>query len=500
MKKLLVLGGTGYIAHRLVPELIKKGYYVKVSYRNKSKVSSTWLANPNVELVHADTFNKQSLLEAFKDCYAIYYLVHSMESAYYKHLADFELKSAMNTLDAAIATNVQRIIFLGGLSSSNNKFSKHLISREKVAQLFLESSVATTIFKAGIIIGGGSAPFEITRKLLTYYPVIFLPKSMQNRTQPIAIRNIIYYLVNCVEVPETMRKSFDVGGDAVLSFKQILELMAYYLGIKPFLVPAPFLTSGLSSFGLSQATNVPKPIARSLSIGMISETICQNQTIREILPQKIIPIEQEVHRAMSEWKALLTRDILDENNKKLYWTVKGDYSWTGFLILRDHRYIVLKGNSKAIWKIITKIGGKRGYFKGNWLWQMRGALNMIMGGKGMQKSPQKLSKGEKFDFWTVYRVKPNKELVLWNEMTIPGQATLTYRIQGIRKDYIILHQLVRYYPQGLSGLLNWTLMYGFHQYELPKMLLGVANLSHVKILSKIKKNPPLTKDGILIVK
>ncbi len=405
MKKLLVLGGTGYIAHRLVPELIKKGYYVKVSYRNKSKVSSTWLANPNVELVHADTFNKQSLLEAFKDCYAIYYLVHSMESAYYKHLADFELKSAMNTLDAAIATNVQRIIFLGGLSSSNNKFSKHLISREKVAQLFLESSVATTIFKAGIIIGGGSAPFEITRKLLTYYPVIFLPKSMQNRTQPIAIRNIIYYLVNCVEVSETMRKSFDVGGDAVLSFKQILELMAYYLGIKPFLVPAPFLTSGLSSFGLSQATNVPKPIARSLSIGMISETICQNQTIREILPQKII----------------------------------------------------------------TKIGGKRGYFKGNWLWQMRGALNMIMGGKGMQKSPQKLSKGEKFDFWTVYRVKPNKELVLWNEMTIPGQATLTYRIQGIRKDYIILHQLVRYYPQGLSGLLNWTLMYGFHQYELPKM-------------------------------
>ena len=498
MSFVLVLGGTGYIANRLVPSLLEKGYKVKVSYRNKSHLNSYWIHHPNVELVYADTFDKESLFKAFKDCNAIYYLVHSMESAFYKNLGAFEKQSAKNTLEAALANNVQRLIFLGGLSSSNKKFSKHLQSREEVAQMFLDSPLPTTVFKAGIIIGGGSAPFEITRKLLTYYPVILLPKSMKNRTQPIAITNIIYYLVHCLEVPETMNKSFDVGGEKILTFKQILEIISYYLGIKPFLIPAPFLPANFSSFALSLATNVPKPIARSLSSGMVSETICQEHAIRKFLPQKLISIEEEVQKVMSEWKELLVCDILDKPNKRLIWTMKGDYPWTGFLIFRDHRYIVLEGNSTAIWKTITKIGGRRGYFSGHWLWQIRGIINILMGGKGLKEPPKSVMKGEKFDFWTIYRVVPNKELVLWNEMIIPGQATLTYRIQNIGKTKVILHQVVRYYPQGLSGLLNWVLMYGFHQYELPKMVKSISGLSHCKIVQNIRKNPLMTKDGTVI--
>lgn len=500
MKTILVLGGTGYIAHRLVPELLTKGYKVKVSYRNKSKINASWLDKPNIELVFADTFDKDSLSKAFKDCDAIYYLVHSMESALYKHLAEFEKESAKNTLEAALNNNVKRLIFLGGLSSSNQKFSKHLRSREEVAEMFLQSPLATTVFKAGIIIGGGSAPFEITRKLLTYYPVILLPQSMHNRTQPIAITNIIYYLIHCLEVPETENKSFDVGGEQILTFKQILEVISYYLGIKPFLIPAPFLPSNLSSFALSMATNVPKPIARSLSSGMVSETICQEHTIRKLIPQQLIPIEHEVHKVMSEWKSLLTCDILGKPNDRIIWTTKGDYPWTGFLIFRDHRYLILQGKTDAIWKTIVSIGGKRGYFDGHWLWQIRGYLNMLMGGKGLNHPPKSMKKGEMFDFWTVFRVKPLKELVLWSELVIPGQATLTYRIQNLGDNRIILHQLVRYYPQGLSGLLNWVITYGFHQYEMPKMIRKIATLSKSKIIQEGRKNPTFTKDGRLLLR
>ncbi len=497
MTNILVLGGTGYIANRLVPELVNKGYSVKVSYRNKSHLQSSWLNHPKIELVFANTFDKNSLNEAFKDCYAIYYLVHSMESAYYKHLADYELESAQNTLDAALANKVNRIIFLGGLTSSNQKFSKHLRSRGEVAELFLKSPLATTIFKAGIIIGAGSAPFEITRKLLTYYPAILMPNTMKNRTQPIAIDNVIYYLVNCLEVPDTINKSFDIGGTDIYSFKEILKTMAHYMGVSPILLPAPFITPGLSSFALSMATSVPKAIARSLSSGIISETICQEHKIRELIPQTLIPLEEEIQKVMLEWKYLITRDILGKPSKKLFWTKKGDYRWTGPMIFRDHRYLVVKGNMSATWKAISKIGGKRGYFDANWLWQIRGILNMIMGGKQLSKPPVRLIKGEQFDFWTIYRVKKYEELVLWNEMKIPGQATLTYRIQPVKDNMFILHQIIRYYPKGAPGFFNWILMYGFHQYTLPKMLNKIAELAHAQIIQKGIKNPPITIEGIL---
>lgn len=497
MKKVLVLGGTGYIANRLVPELIKKGYFVKVSYRNKSHVDSDWITESNVELVYADTFDKLSLIEAFKDCYAIYYLVHSMESAYYKHLADYELKSAKNTLESALESNIQRIIFLGGLPSSNNKYSKHLYSRGEVANLFLDSPLATTIYRAGIIIGAGSAPFEITRKLISYYPFILLPTVMKNKTQPIAVDNVIYYLVNCLDVPETMDKTFDIGGIEIYSFKEILKLMAQYMGFRPILIPAPFITPRLSSFALSNATTVPKAIARSLSSGMVSETICKDHSIRELLPQKLIPLKKALEKINLEWNYLITCDILGKPHNKHFWTKKGDYWWTGPLIFRDHRYLLLKGNISAVWRTISKIGGYRGYFDANWLWQMRGILNMLMGGRGFSKSVQKLRKNEKFDFWTVYRIEKEKELVLWNELKIPGQATLTFRIQHVRKNVFVLHQIIRYYPKGVPGLLNWVLMYGFHQYTLPKMLMKIATLSHTEVLHKGAKNPQISKDGIL---
>lgn len=500
MKKVLVLGGTGYIANRLVPELLTKDYLVKVSYRTINNLNSSWINHPRVELVFADTFKPSSLKEAFKDCQAIYYLVHSMESAYYKHLADYELESAKNTLKIALENNIQRIIFLGGLKSSNQKYSKHLASREEVAQMFLDSSVATTIFKAGIIIGAGSAPFEITRKLLTYYPAILLPRTMKNRTQPIAIENVIYYLVNCLEVPETMNKSFDIGGEEIYSFTDILKTMAHYMGVRPILLPAPFITPGLSAFALSMATTVPKPIARSLSSGIISETICQEHQIREFIPQKLLTLEQEVQKVMLDWKYLITCDILGLPSHKAFWVKQGDYWWTGPMIFRDHRYIVLKGNRSAVWKTLCKIGGTRGYFDANWLWQMRGILNMVMGGKGLKKSPQRIEKGEKFDFWTIYRVRKKKELVLWNEMKIPGKATLTYRLQPLSNNTFILHQIIRYYPRGAPGFFNWILMYGFHAYTLPKMLSKIVKLSNCVIIQKMKKNPPVTKDGIIKIK
>ena len=499
MKKVFVLGGTGYIANRLVPSLLCKGYKVKVGYRNRKNVQSSWVRHPNVKLVFADTFDKKSLLDGFKNCKVIYYLVHSMETTRYKQLTDNELKSANNTLEAALANNVERIVFLGGLKSSNEKISKHLSSRIEVARLFRGSPITTTVFRASVIIGSGSAICEIMRKLLTYFPVLLVPRSINNKIQPIAVENVIYYLVNCLDTPETMNRSFDIGGEEIFQCKEILTMMKRYIGVRTILLTAPILPIRLISYGLSLATVVPTPISRSLVGGIESETVCQNYDIRTLLPQKLLSIEDQIHKILSEWKYLLTCDIIGKPTQCPCWSLQGDYPWVGFKILKDHRYIVLKGNSSKIWSILSSIGGKRGYFGANWLWQFRGILNMLVGGKGLYKAPKKYQKGEKFDFWTIYRVKKNEELVLWTEFKVPGQATLTFRLQQLSGDKIILHQILKYYPKGTIGLFHWSLTYGFRQYAISKMFNKIVKLSGSEIIHKTIKNPTLTKDGKLVI-
>ncbi len=498
MKKIFVLGGTGYIANRLVPALLSKGYKVKVGYRNRKNLKSSWIKHPNVKLVFADTFDRKSLIDGFKKCQVIYYLVHSMETTRYKQLADYELKSAKNTLDAALANNVERIIFLGGLKSSNKQISKHLDSRTEVARLFRGSPIATTVFRASVIIGSGSAVCEVMRKLLIYFPAILVPRAINNKTQPIAIGNVIYYLVNCLDIPETMNRTFDIGGEEIFRCKEILTIMKRYLGSRSIIIPVPLLPIRLISYGLGLATVVPTPISRSLVSGIVSETVCQNYAIRTLIPQKLFSIEDEIHKIFSEWKYLITCDILGNPTHCLSWTLQGDYPWVGFMILRNHRYSILKGNYIRIWNLITSIGGKRGYFGTNWLWQIRGMLNKLARGKGLNKEPIKIQKNEQFDFWTIYRVRKYEEYVLWNNFKIPGQATLTFRIQHVSDNKIILHQIVRYYPKGSLGLFNWILTYGFRRYTLSRMFNNIIKLSGAKIVQKTKENPPLSKDGKLI--
>ena len=497
MTNILVLGGTGYIANRLVPELVSKGYNVKVSYRDKTHLQSSWLNDSKIHLVYANTFDKNSLNKAFKECHVIYYLVHSMESAYYKHLADFELESAKNTMEAALANNVERIIFLGALKSSNKEISKHLISRIEVARLFRGSPIATTVFRASAIIGSGSAVCELMRKLLTYFPAVLVPRSINNRTQPIAVENVIYYLVNCLDIPETMNRSFDIGGEEIFQCREILTMMKRYLGVRSILLPVRILPLRLISYGLGLATVVPTPISRSLVGGLASETVCQNNGIRSLMPQKLLSIEDQIHKILSEWKYLLTCDIIGKPTQYPCWSLQGDYPWVGFMILRDHRYSILKGNYNRIWNVIAKIGGEGGYFGTNWLWQIRGILNKLLGGKKLNKAPEKLQKDEKFDFWKIYRVRKYEELVLWNELKMPGQATLTFRLQHFSDNRVVLHQIVRYYPKGFIGLCNWILMYGFRQYTLSKMFQNIINLSGAEVIQRMKENPPLTKDGRL---
>ena len=498
MKKIFVLGGTGYIANRLVPTLLSKGYKVKVGYRNRKNLHSSWVNHPNVKLVFADTFDKKSLFDAFKNCRVIYYLVHSMESTRYKQLSDYELKSAKNTLEAALANKVERIIFLGGLKSRNKKISKHLSSRIEVARFFRDSPIATTVFRASVIIGSGSAVCEVMRKLLLYFPAILVPRAISNKTQPIAIENVIYYLVNCLDIPETMNRSFDIGGEEIFQCKEIINLMKKYLGVRCILLPIPVSPLRLISYCIGLATVAPTPISRSLVGGIVSETVCQNFDIRTLLPQKLLSIEDQFYKMFSEWKYLLTCDIIGKPTQFPYLILQGDYPWVGFMILRDHRWIVLKGNQKKIWSLVSSIGGKKGYFGANWLWQIRGILNRLMGGMGLNKAPKKLLKGKNFDFWTIYRVKKYKELVLWNELKIPGQATLTFRIQQSSDEEIILHQILRYYPKGTIGLFHWSLTYGFRQYSLSKMFKGIVRMSGAEIVQKMKKNPLLTKDGKVI--
>jgi uncharacterized protein YbjT (DUF2867 family) len=487
MKKIIVLGGTGYIANRIVPLLLEKGYEVKVSYRNKNNLTSSWIHHPKVELVYADTFDVDSLKLAFQNCSVIYYLVHSMEGNRKTTLESAELTSAKNTVEAAISNNIERLVFLGGLGDRNDKLSTHLSSRNKVGDFFQNSEVPTTILRAGIILGSSSPAFEITRRLVALLPFMVTPKWVKTKTQPISIQNALHYLVECITIPEMINKSYDIGGSDILTYRDMMDTFAEYLHLNRRIISVPFFTPSLSSYWIRFVTGLPSFLARPLTNGMKNEVICKDNTITKLIPQKLHGYKEAIQLALDEWKYELTYDILNKKSKKVEWTLKGDKDWTRGVFLKDHRYSIIETTPEGIWKIITQMGGKRGYFGTSWLWQIRGIFDKFLGGKTLNTPPKEWKRGTKFDFFTIARVRKNKEILLWADIKLSGYATFNYRIQPLGKNRVILHQVIRYYPQSSLGYLYWFAIYAPHAFVLTKMLNTIAKVSKAKVIKKSTK-------------
>lgn len=302
MYKILVLGSTGYVGSRLVPKLLDKGYNVRVGWRTRSKLLvQTWINHTNLDPVRVDVFNRDELEHAMEGCDVVYYLIHSMYSG--KNFEEMDRTAARNITSLADELGTKRIIYLSGLGKVEDNLSKHLLSRKEVDRILRTSKTPVTTFQAAMIIGSGSASFEIMHYLVDRLPVMITPRWVRTKTQPISIEDTVLYLVRCLEKPETVGDTFDMGGPEITTYHDLMRVYAKEAGLhRRLVVPIPLLTPRLSSYWINLITPIQASIARPLIEGLSHETICSENRIREIIPQKLLTIRESIHLTLSEIK------------------------------------------------------------------------------------------------------------------------------------------------------------------------------------------------------
>jgi len=461
MGRILVTGATGYIGGRLVPELLARGYRVRVMVRAASEeYKDRW---PGAEVVVADALNAQSLKGALAGVHAAYYLIHSLLLGQ-EEFESKEIQAAGNFRSAAEEQGVERIIYLGALGDVRGPLSAHLRSRMQVAQELSRGPVSTTVLRAAIIIGSGSASYEILEHLVKNLPIFFVPRWAQTRCQPVAIRDVIKYLVGVLETPQTRGMSLDVGGRDVLTYKQMLEIFARLLGRKRLFVPCPFCNVRMFAYFASLLTPVPAPITRCLMEGTSNEVVCQSDHISRILAFEPLGYREALVRAMSR-----------EEQDKVHTRWSDAYPPAHELAMKLHelrgpvRYtssysLLTKKDAAALFRSICTIGGKEGWFYSNWLWWLRGAIDRLLLGVGSsrgRRSSSSLRVGDVIDFWRVEGLKQSAMLLLRAEMKLPGKAWLQFKVdpqEGANRLSVNAY----YQPSGLFGKPYWYACLPFH--------------------------------------
>ena len=496
-RPVLIAGATGYIGARLIPRLLQAGYRVRALARTPGKIEGrTWSDHPNLEIVRGDVLDLDSLGAACRGCRAAYYLVHSMNHVSVDFVST-DRTAAGNMARAAELCGLERIIYLGGLGESSEILSEHLSSRTEVAEILTAGKVPVTVLRAAMIIGSGSASFEILRYLVERLPIILTPRWVDVPCQPIGVRNVLHYLIGCLEGAETLGRTFDIGQDQVVSYRQLMEVFAEEAGLpKRLIIALPLLTPRISSLWIHLLTPVPAVLARPLAEGLRNRVVCRESSIRELIPQDLYDCrlairlaQQRVreHQVESSW---IDAGVIPPAE----WSTPGDPDWTGGTIYNDSRQILLAGRPEEVWKAVVSIGGEAGWYYADWLWKIRGVLDQLAGGVGLhrgRRTQEDISAGEALDFWRVARVTKYERLLLVAEMKLPGEATLDFRLEEIAPGQTLLTQVACFLPQGFLGLLYWYSVTPFHNFIFDGMLRGFANVSGKEVIRGPERMPVL---------
>ncbi len=476
----LVTGANGYIGGRLVPELLAMGYRVRVLARNSSRVAQHIWAD-QVEIVDGDATNTNALAAALNGVDVAYYLIHSLMLK-----ADFEadeIKTAKIFSQVAKEQDVKRIIYLGGIINDDHDLSAHMSARSGTGEVLRNSGVPTIELRAGVVIGSGSASFEMLRNLTERLPFMVTPKWLKNRIQPIAVRDVLRYLVGAASIPSEISGVFDVGGPEVFTYLEMMQRYAAAAGLrKRIIIPLPVLTPRLSSGWVGLVTPVPYTLARRLVESLKHEVIARPSKINEYIPLPeggLTPFAQAVKLALVKIK---------DARVETRWSgasipgapsdpLPTDPDWAGGSLYRDVRTVRSHDDSLEVWKRIESIGGDNGYSTATWAWQLRGFADRLVGGVGLRRGrrdPNKLIVGDAVDFWRVEEMIPGKLLRLRAEMKMPGLAWLEFALT-LDEDTgeSVVTQTATYAPKGLWGHLYWWLVFPMHGIVFPSMAKSV---------------------------
>ena len=479
----LVAGATGYVGGRLVPLLLESGYRVRVMGRSLDKLACRpWAGHPRAELVQADAFDLSLMKKAAAGCRAAFYLVHSMK-ARGRDFAEADRTAARNMAEAAATGGVERIIYLGGLGGDDAELSEHLRSRAEVARILQSGRVPATFLRAAVILGSGSASFEMMRYLVDRLPIMTTPRWVHTPCQPIAIRNVLHYLKGCLEHKETAGGTFDIGGPDIVTYGELMALYAEEAGLpKRWIIPVPVLTPKLSSHWVHLVTPIPASIAGPLIEGLKSPVICRENSIREIIPQQLIGCREAFRLALQKIDQQAVETCWSDAGdlKVPEWINCGDAPYAGGTVFECGYRVVIEAPPEEVWRPIVKIGGETGWYFADILWALRGAVDRMLGGIGIRRGRRRRSSintGDALDFWRVLQVDPPRRLQLLAEMKLPGEAILDFQVFELPDGKTELQQLSRFLPKGLFGLLYWYAFYPVHQWLYPRMLMGIARAS-----------------------
>ena len=483
--KILLTGATGYIAQRLLPVLIGEGHEVICCVRDKYRFKNTY-EKENVSVIEVDFLNNETLQNIPENIDIAYYLIHSM-STHSGDFEDMEAECANNFKERIQQTKARQIIYLSGIINEND-LSKHLHSRKAVETILSQSSVPLTTLRAGIIVGSGSASFEIIRDLVEKLPVMITPKWLKTKCQPIAIRNVVQFLTGVKDREETFDKNYDIGGPDILTYKEMLLIFAKIRGLKRRIWVVPVMTPKLSSYWLYFVTSTSYSLARNLVDSMKIEVICKPNNLASLLNITLINYENSIKLAfdkieqkqvLSSWKDAQTSNIF-KTGMSQYMEVP---EFGCFKDVRKRTTDDPELTMNRIWAI----GGKNGWYYGNFLWRMRGFMDQLFGGVGMRRgrrSDSDILVGDALDFWRVLIAgKDEKRLLLFAEMKLPGEAWLEFKLD----ENNVLTQTATFRPLGLSGRLYWYAVLPFHGFIFRGMINNIIKKQSKVTAGRLKQ-------------
>jgi uncharacterized protein YbjT (DUF2867 family) len=458
--KILVTGATGYIGSRLAPRLLEAGHEVRCLSRDPANLArQPWIAR--VEVATGDALDPVSLERSAAGCEAAFYLIHAMGGG--PGFDERDRAAALNFADAAGKAGLRRVVYLGGLGPETGRLSPHLRSRHEVGRLLATGTTPVTEVRAAVIVGAGSLSFEMLRGLTEVLPVMTTPRWVRTSCQPIAIQDVLHYLVSAIADGEPISRILEIGGPEVLTYEQMIRTYAREVGLHRLIIPVPVLSPALSSLWVGLVTPLPTSVARPLVESLRHEVVTHDATAHHLFPHELMPFREALRLALSNPPTVASASATDPLSP-LSQLSPGDPAWSGGTTYLDRQIVPTDAAPEHLFWAFSRIGGDVGYYELNWAWRLRALLDRLVGGVGLRRGrrhPEELKEGDELDFWRVERVVSGGLVRLKAEMRLPGSAWLQWEAVPVDGGSDLIQTAI-FRPRGLLGRLYWFAMLPFH--------------------------------------